>query len=50
MRFSERQYQATEISGGMDVEIELARGTSNVPVNVTVTLASQSATGRQYYF
>lgn len=49
MRFSEREYQATEISGAMEVEIILIRGTSNVPVNVTVTLASQTATGIQIF-
>lgn len=45
VRFSNRQYEATEISGAMEVGINLARGTSNVPVNVIVRLSSITATG-----
>ena len=45
VRFSAREYQATEVSGAMEVAIILIRGISNEPVNVTVRLTSQSATG-----
>ena len=45
VRFSRGHYEATEISGMMEVEIILVRGTSTVPVGVTVTMRSGSATG-----
>ena len=49
VRFSSGHYQATEISGGMEVEIILIRGFSNVPVGVAVRLRSGSATGGYTY-
>lgn len=45
MIFLRRNYQATENSGRMVVDIGLIRGTSNVPVNVLVRLRGQTATG-----
>ena len=45
VRFSSRQYEATEISEAMEVGIDLVRGTSDEPVNVIVRLGSLTATG-----
>ena len=45
MSFSRGHYEATEVSGRLEVEILLVRGFSSVPVNVTVRLLSGSATG-----
>jgi len=45
VRFSRGHYEATEVSGRMEVEIVLIRGISTVPIGVTVMLRSGSATG-----
>ena len=45
MRFSRGHYEATEVSGRVEVEIILIRGISTVSVGVTVMLRSGSATG-----
>ena len=45
IRFSDRDYYATESSQQMVVEVELIRGTSSTPVGFTITLSGQTARG-----
>ena len=42
VRFTDRTYSGSEMSGAVDVDVELVGGTSTVPFDVTVTPSQQS--------
>ena len=42
VRFTETSYSGSELSGVVDVDIELVGGTSTIPFDVTVTPSQQS--------
>ena len=42
VRFTETSYNGSELSGVVDVDIELVGGTSTIPFDVTVTPSQQS--------
>ena len=42
VRFTETSYSGSEMSGVVDVDIELVGGTSAIPFDVTVTPSQQS--------